>query len=125
MCVIQMWEALEGPPPVMIQGMMKELKFATASSRIVTVDTPLRCGKVTCQKRCHAEAPSTCAARRSWSGTVCSPAIIMIMANGNSRQMLTTISEGRTVLTLSMKFGGRLASPSSTSTAPMMPKSEW
>ena len=35
------------------------------------------------------------------------PAIIMIMANGNSRQMLTTISEGRTVLTLSMKFGGR------------------
>ena len=24
---------------------MKELKFATASSRSVTVDTPLRCGK--------------------------------------------------------------------------------
>ena len=49
----------------------------------------------------------------------------MIMANGNSRQMLTTISEGSTVLTLSMKFGGRSASPRPTSTAPMMPKSEW
>ncbi len=36
----------------------------------------------------------------------------MIMANGNSRQMLTTISEGRTVLTLSMKFGGRSSRPS-------------
>ncbi len=29
----------------MIQGMMKELKFATASRRIVTVETPRRCGK--------------------------------------------------------------------------------
>ncbi len=70
MCVIQMWEALDGPPPVMIQGTMKELKFATASRRIVATDTPLMCGNVTCQKRCQALAPSTCAARRSWSGTV-------------------------------------------------------
>ena len=49
----------------------------------------------------------------------------MIMAKGNSRQMLTTISEARTVLTLSMKFGGRSTIPSCTSTTPMMPKSEW
>ena len=54
MWVIQMCEAFDGPPPVMIQGMMKELKFATASSRTVTVETPFRCGKVTCQKRCQA-----------------------------------------------------------------------
>ena len=120
-----MCEALEGPPPVMIQGMMKELKFATASSNTVTVDTPRRCGKVTCQKRCQAEAPSTLAARSNWSGTVCRPAISMIMAKGNSRQMLTTISEGRTVLTLSMKLGGRLTKPSCISTAPMTPNSEW
>ena len=38
---------------------MKELKFATASRRIVTVETPCRCGKVTCQKRFQAPAPST------------------------------------------------------------------
>src|SRR5690606_15280584 len=105
MWVIQICEALEGPPPVMIQGMMKELKFATANSRIVTVDTLRRCGKVTCQNRCQADAPSTLAARNNCSGTVCSPAITMIMAKGNSRQMLTTMSDGRTVLTLSMKFG--------------------
>ena len=55
---------------------------------------------------------STVAARSSCSGTVCSPAIIMIMAKGNSRQMFTTISDGRTVLTLSMKFGGRSTIPS-------------
>ena len=54
MCVIQMCDAFAGPPPVMIQGMMNELKFATASSSTVTVDTPRRCGKVTCQKRCQA-----------------------------------------------------------------------
>ena len=42
MWVIQMCEAFAGPPPVMIQGMMKELKLATASSRIVTVETPLQ-----------------------------------------------------------------------------------
>ena len=53
------------------------------------------------------------------------PAISMIMAKGNSLQTLTTISEGRTVLTLSMKFGGWLANPSCTRTAPMIPKSEW
>src|SRR3569832_875594 len=106
MWVIQICDALDGPPPVMIHGMMKELKLATASSRIVTVETFLKCGKVTCQKRCHALAPSTVAARSNWSGTVCRPAIIMIMANGNSRQILTTIREGSTVLTLSMKFGG-------------------
>ena len=42
MWVIQMCEALDGPPPVMIQGMMKELKLATASSRSVTVDDALQ-----------------------------------------------------------------------------------
>ena len=125
MWVIQICDAFDGPPPVMIQGMMKELKLATASSRIVTVETLRKCGKVTCQKRCHALAPSTFAARSNWSGTVCRPAIIMIMANGNSRQILTTIREGSTVLTLSMKFGGRSANPRPTSTAPMIPKSEW
>ena len=60
----------------------------------MTVDTPCRCGKVTCQKRCQALAPSTCAARSSWSGTVCRPAISMIMAKENSFQTFTTISEG-------------------------------
>ena len=125
MWVIQMCEAFAGPPPVMIQGMMKELKFATASRRIVTVETPRRCGKVTCQKRFQAPAPSTVAARSSWSGTVCRPAIIMIIAKGNSRQMFTTISAGSTVLTLSMKLGGRSVMPRPTSTAPITPKSEW
>ena len=79
---------------------------------MVTVETPCRCGKVTCQKRCQALAPSTFAARSNCSGTVCSPAIIMIMAKGNSRQTLTTISDGSTVSTLSMKLGGRSVSPS-------------
>ena len=51
MWVIQICDAFAGPPPVMIQGMMKELKLATASRRIVTVVTLLRWGKVTCQKR--------------------------------------------------------------------------
>src|SRR6185369_16879991 len=111
MWVIQICDALEGPPPAMIQGMMKELKLATASSRIVTVETLLKWGNVTCQKRCHALAPSTLAARSNCSGTVCRPAVIMIMANGNSRQILTTIREGSTVLTLSMKFGGRAVHP--------------
>ena len=114
MWVIQMSEAPAGPPPVMIQGMMKELKLATASSRTVTIETPFRCGKVTCQKRCQALAPSTCAARSSWSGTVCRPAISMIMAKENSCQMLTTISEGSTVLTLSRKLIGRSVRPSWT-----------
>ena len=41
MWVIQMCEAFAGPPPVMIHTMMKELKFATASRRIVTVETPI------------------------------------------------------------------------------------
>ena len=59
MWVIQMWEALDGPPPVMIQGIMKELKFDTASKSTVTVETPFRCGKVMCQKLLQALAPST------------------------------------------------------------------
>jgi hypothetical protein len=59
MWVIQICEAFDGPPPVMIQGMMKELKLETMSSSTVTIETPERCGKVTCQKRCQALAPST------------------------------------------------------------------
>ena len=34
-------------------------------------------------------------------------------------------SRGSTVPVLSMRLGGRSAKPSSTSTAPMIPKSEW
>ena len=119
-----MCEAPAGPPPVMIQGMMKELKLATSSSSIVTIDTPFSCGTVTCQKRCQALAPSTCAARSSCSGTVCRPAISMIMAKENSLQTLTTISEGSTVWMLSMKLIGRSVRPSPTESAPMTPKSE-
>ena len=111
MWVIQMSEAPARPPPVMIQGMMKELKLATASSRTVTVETPLRCGKVTCQKRCQALAPSTCAARSSWSGDRLQAGHQHDHREGNSRQMLTTISEGSTVLTLSMKLIGRSVKP--------------
>ena len=95
--MIQISEAPAGPPPVMIQGMMKELRLATVSSSTVTIETPFRCGKVTCQKRCQALAPSTCAARSSCSGTVCRPAISMIIAKENSLQMLTTISDGSAV----------------------------
>ena len=51
---------------------------------------------MTCQKRCQGLAPSTRARAASCSGTVCSPAISMTMAKGNSFQTLTTISDGMT-----------------------------
>ena len=101
--VIQMSEAPAGPPPVMIQRMVNELRLVTSSSRTVISVTPFRCGTVTCQKRFQALAPSTWAARCSWSGTVCRPASIMIMAKGNSFQTLTTISDGITRSMLSRK----------------------
>ena len=80
---------------------------------------------VTCQKRCHALAPSTRAARSSWSGTVCSPASIMIIAKGNSFQTLTTISAGITRERLSRMLIGPSVRPSATNIAPMTPKSLW
>ncbi|MNL83805.1 hypothetical protein D3C87_2115620 [compost metagenome] len=76
----------------MMNGMMKLLKFCTTSSSTVTIETLCRCGQVTCQKRCQGLAPSTCAARSRVSGTVCRPAISMIMAKENSFHTFTTIS---------------------------------
>ncbi len=109
----------------MIQGIVKELMLVTTSSSTVIVLTPRRCGNVTCQKACQGPAPSTRAARRSCSGTVCNPASTMIIANGNSFQMFTTISDGSTVSTLSRKMIGLSVMPSATESAPMTPKSLW
>src|SRR5947209_5217729 len=125
MAVIQMSDAPTGPPPVMTQGMTKLLRLATSSSSTVTVITPFRCGTVTCQNCCHGPAPSTVAARSNWSGTVCSPANIMIIAKENSFQTFTTMSDGSTVSTLSRKLIGWSVSPSATNAAPITPKSLW
>jgi hypothetical protein len=74
-------------------------------------------------KRCSASAPSTRAAFSSCCGTVCRPASIMIMANGNSFQTLTTIREGNASSMLSRKLIGRSVKPSCTVIAPITPKS--
>ena len=49
----------------------------------------------------------------------------MIMAKENSRQMFTTMSDGKTVCRLSRKLIGLSVMPSCTDSAPMTPKSEW
>ena len=107
----------------MIQGIVKELMLVTTSNSTVIVLTLRRCGNVTCQNACQCPAPSTRAARSNWSGTVCRPARTMIIANGNSFQTFTTISDGSTVLALSRKMMGLSVMPSATESAPIAPKS--
>src|SRR5512134_3923592 len=49
-------------------------------------------GQVTCQKRCHALAPSSAAASCRSGLIVCRPASSVIAKNGVPRQVLTTIA---------------------------------
>ncbi len=49
----------------------------------------------------------------------------MIIAKENSRQTLTTISDGSAVWILSRKLIGRSVMPSWTESAPITPKSLW
>src|SRR5918911_162008 len=80
--VIQICDALAGPPPVMIHTSTNEFRLPTNSRMAVTMMTLRSCG------------------------TVCRPARSMIIANGNSFQTLATISDGMTRLVESRKLMG-------------------
>ncbi|SKF62095.1 Uncharacterised protein [Mycobacteroides abscessus subsp. abscessus] len=77
-------------------------------------------GKVMCQKRWEADAPSMAPASCSSSGTVCNPARKMIMDVPKLRQVAMMISESKAVRVSPSQLGPSMPTqPSTVFTSPL------
>ena len=102
--------------------MLKSLMVRMKLSSVVTIITCLSPGRVTCQKRRHAEAPSTDAASYCSRGMLCRPARKETPKKGNPRHQLATITAIIAPSGVAMKAIGRLRSPRSSSTLLKKPR---